>query len=122
MLGNLTMRNGELEAPFVMGMIQHLPQVLDFSAKLLDDTMAYCNIIIYSRELDDLLLMGVNQHPPQVLDFIMELSDDMLTCRNIIAHIHELSILPLAGFGRCRRPRRQVLFVTDWISEHTLLW
>ena len=62
-----TMLNGELDAPFVMGVSQHLPQVLDFSTELLDDAMAYNNIIMRGRELNVLLLMGVSQQPPQVL-------------------------------------------------------
>ena len=91
MLGNFTMRNGKLDAPFVMGMSQHLPQVLDFNTELFDVMMAYCHIIMHGRVLNVLFLIDVSQHPPQVLNFIAESSDDMLTRRNIVVHRHERS-------------------------------
>ena len=82
MLGNFTMRNGELDAPFLMSVSQHLPQVLDFNTELFDDMMAYCHIIMHGRELNVLFLIDVSQHPLPVLNFITEFSDDPLACSN----------------------------------------
>ena len=67
MLGNLTMRKGELDAPFITSVSQHLPQVLNLNTELFVDTMAYGRIIMHDREINVLLLMGVSQQPPQLL-------------------------------------------------------